>query len=100
MTPEEKRSKKAERDAEICTYYLSGAKLSRCASRFRLGRQRVLQILQKAGVWKPYVKSTRTAFLGVKIEGGIKEQLKQEADRQGISVSQLVSSKLQQDGER
>jgi hypothetical protein len=82
------------RNAAICAHYQAGHKLKDCASHFQLGRQRTLQILQRAGVWKPYIKSDRTKFLGVNISEGTKDALRQRADDRGVSVSQLVSDAL------
>ena len=67
MTPKEKQMQRLARDAAICVYHQDGHKLSECASKFRLDRQRVLQILKKAGIWRPYVKTNRTKFLGVSV---------------------------------
>lgn len=94
MTPEERRAQAAKRDAEICAYYQAGHKLAECATRFKLGRQRILQILKAAGVWQPYVKMKRTKFLGVSITDETKDALKQKAEERGVSVSRLTSDIL------
>lgn len=89
-----KRELKCQRDAAICAYYLEGRKLAECASKFQLGRQRVLQILKIAGVWKPYEKTNRTKFLGVTVTPETKAALEEKADDMGISVSKLASDAL------
>lgn len=94
MTSDEKATQMAERNAAICAYYLQGRKLSECASHFKLGRQRIQQVLQQAGVWKPYVKSDRTKFIGVTVSEPTKEALQTRAEAEGVSVSRLVSDKL------
>lgn len=94
MSEDEKKARMAQRDAAICAYYKEGHKLAECSSRFRLGKQRILQILQAAGVWKPYEKTKRTKFLGVNVTEETKEALKREADKKGVSVSKLASDKL------
>lgn len=94
MTPDERKAQMNERNAAICDYYQQGHKLAECASRFKLGRQRVLQILQAAGVWRPYVKSKRTEFLGVTVSEATKENLKTAADARGVSVSQFTADAL------
>lgn len=94
MTPEEKHEQMQQRNADICAYYEGGHKLIECASKFRLSRQRVIRILQTAGVWRPYVKSGRTQFLGVSIKKETKDALTSEAERQGVSVSKLTSDAL------
>lgn len=94
MTTAEKQANMATRNAEICAYYADGHKLSECASRFKLGRQRVLQILQAAGAWKPYVRTDRDQFLGVTVTKPTKDALFEEAERKGVSVSKLTSDIL------
>jgi hypothetical protein len=81
------------RDKIICDYYLAGNKLSVCASHFKLGRQRTLQILQEGGVWKPYKKKP-SAFLGVNIAADTKDAVVEEAKRLGISTSKLTDDIL------
>jgi hypothetical protein len=82
------------RNAEICAYYNEGHKLAECASRFKLGRQRILQILQASGAWRPYVKTDRVKFLGVTVSDETKAALKDLADEKGVSVSRLTSDIL------
>lgn len=91
MTPEEKVLQHDKRNEAICKFYLEGNKLAKVASRFKLSRQRVLYILQKAGVWKPYVKTDRNQFLGISVTKETKERLKQKAKDNDTSVSQLIS---------
>ena len=99
MTTEERQARSAQRNADICAYYQQGINASAttsaaakaCASRFGLGRQRILQILQTAGVWKPYVKTGRTKFLGVNISEQTRDALKEKASEAGVSVSRMVS---------
>lgn len=94
MTPEEKVTQMNERNAAICACYLAGNKPGVVASKFRLGRQRVLQILQAAGAWKPYEKGDRTWFLGVNISEETKAALERRATAEGKSVSRFVSDRL------
>lgn len=91
MTEDERKTRMTQRNTAICMYYTEGHKLSECASRFKLGRQRVLQILQNAGVWKPYVKGDRTKFLGISVSEEQKAALQREAVRRGISMSALTA---------
>lgn len=91
MTDEEKRARRAERDAAICAHYAAGNKAAQCASKFRISRQRVLQILRDGNVWKPYEKGDRTEFLGVSLSADDKLALSEEASRRGISMSSLTS---------
>jgi hypothetical protein len=95
MTNEEKRIQMEERNAALCAYYTEGHKLAECSSKFKLGRQRVQQILEKAGVWKPYEKSKRDNHLGVTVTTETKEKLKAKADAAGKSVSRFSSEILE-----
>lgn len=94
MTSEEKGVRMMARNEAICAYYGEGHKLRECASRFRLGRQQVMNILKKAGVWRPYVKGERTKFLGVSVSEQTKDALRAKAKVEGKSVSLLVSAAL------
>lgn len=96
MTPEEKRAQMTLRDASICAYYEQGHKVSECASHFKLARQRVIQILQRANVWRPYVKNNRNNFLGVSISDDVKTALQEEAKRQGVSMSALSAEAIEE----
>ncbi len=91
LTPTDRRR---ARDAAIVAYYVEGHKLAECASAFRIGRQRALQILKAAGAWKPYEKTRRTKFLGVSITEETKDALREKADARGVSVSRFASDAL------
>lgn len=86
--------KMKERNAAICAYYKADRSVAACAEKFGLGRQRVLQILQKAGVWKPIDKGARTKFLGVSVKDKTKEELGTLAKKKGVSVSRFASDVL------
>lgn len=94
MTDEEKQAQMDERNVAICLYYKEGHKLSECSSHFKLGKQRVLQILQQGGVWKPYQKAKRDKFLGVTVTDETKAALQAKAKEEGKSMSRFVSNKL------
>lgn len=94
MTDDEKRAQMTTRNQAICDFYKAGHKQKECASKFKLGRQRVLQILQAGGAWKPYEKGDRTKFLGVNVSEETKEALARKAEAQGVSVSRLASDAL------
>lgn len=83
-----------ERNAAICAYYEQGHKLSKCASKFEISRQQVMNILKQAGVWRPYVKGGRTKFLGVSVSEETKDALRKRAEEEGKSVSRLASDAL------
>jgi len=83
-----------ERNAAICAYYKADHSVAACADKFNLGRQRILQILQKAGVWKAVDKGERTKFLGVSVKDKTKEGLGTLAKKKGVSVSKFASDVL------
>lgn len=94
MTKDERMMSKDTRNAAICARYQAGAKLAEVAKHFQLGRQRVLQILKAADVWRPYEKGTRTKFLGVTVSEETKLGLLRLAEERGTSVSKLTSDAL------
>lgn len=94
MTPEDKKVQMDRRNTDICAYYEKRHTLAECASFAKLGRQRVAQILQAGGVWRPYVKTDRTKFLGVTVSEQTKDALTRKADKQGVSTSRLTSDIL------
>lgn len=94
MNAEEKSTQKTQRNADLCAYYNEGHNARQCASKFRIARQRVIQILQEAHVWKPYVKNNRTQFLGVSVSEETKDALRVKADAEGKSVSRFASDVL------
>lgn len=96
MTNEEKSAAMKTRNDEIVAYYQAGNKLKACASRFKLGRQRIYIILQAAGAWIPYVKGDRTKFIGVNVSQETKEAIASRAEKEGVSVSKFVSDRLDQ----
>lgn len=96
MTAEEKQAQMEARDAEIIAFYNAGNKISQCASRFKMSRQRIIQILQKAGVWKPYTKNNSENFLGVLLSDETKAALKALAKERGVSMSSLSSEAIEE----
>ncbi len=95
MTDDEKRKQMDARNQAIVAYYNEGNNPRKCASKFGVGRQRVLQILQKLGAWKPYVKSDRTKHVGVVVSEETKGRLHEKADEKGMSVSQFAADALE-----
>ncbi len=95
MTPEERQRQMTERNAAICAYYIEGHTLRECASHFRLGRQRTQQVLEAGGVWKPYIKSDRSKFLGVTVTEETKAALRERAENEGISMSRFASDLIE-----
>lgn len=91
LTPEEI----IQRNKDICASYAAGWRVSQVARQFKLDRQRVRQILQEAGVWRPYQKTERVHHLGVMVTADTREALKEKAEAEGMSVSQLASTALE-----
>lgn len=81
------------RDAGICVLAEQGYTLQQIAGGVGLSRQRVQQILVKRGV-KIKRESVRSEFLGVNVTDSVKTALKQEAEKQGKSISSLASDTL------
>lgn len=85
----------ADRDKALCAYYELTGSTKATAERFCLGRQRILQILKKASVYKPLKKTDRTLFLGIHVNKQTKEGLTALAARQFTSVSELAADVLE-----
>lgn len=86
------------RNFEMCRQYMDGTTLDDCAVRFGVSRERVRQILRKAGVFKRdrfVEKSQRDHYIGINVSEASKEGLKDLAERQGVSVSRLASDTLE-----
>jgi len=93
MTVEERQQRMAERNQAICAYYLEGHTLAECGKQFGLKRQRIKQIVQAAKIWRERTPSTndRDKFLGINISEEDKATIKEEASRQGISMSAMTA---------
>lgn len=92
-------SKHAARNAEICRLYVSGIATPELGRQFKLTRQRIKQILKLAGLHRTdraYVASNRDAFLGVDVTPTVKDALRAEAARRGVSMSELSSETLKE----
>jgi hypothetical protein len=88
-------NEKTARNKAICDYYLAGHKITECAEQFGLDRQRVHQILKKAGVWQAYQpEKSRRVFLGVNVTEDTRAKLPALARKHGRSVSRFVSDIL------
>ncbi len=83
-----------ERNAAICKRYEAGDKVSKIVKDFKLGRQRVYQVVKDAKVRRPTVQGSRTKHLGVTVKDATKIGLQRVADGKGVSVSQLTSDVL------
>lgn len=94
-----------ERNKDICEAHVNGLTIAECSVKFGLTRERVRQILRKAGMLndsrsKPpamglnqgVVESgARDEFLGVLMSDAEKAGLREEAMRRGLSMSRLSS---------
>jgi len=93
------RSRNPVRDAEICRLYADeNWTLEACGEKFGLSRQRIKQIIKAHDVWRrpvPRVASERnTEFLGVFMTEEDKAALRSEAERSGVSLSDLARKRL------
>ena len=85
-----------KRNTLICTDHAAGMPLSLLCRKYNLGSQRIKQILQRGGVWRPREKTDRTEFLGIATDARTKRNLKANADALGISVSDYATRKLKE----
>jgi hypothetical protein len=89
------RKDKIERNAELVQRYASGEAAEALCAAFKISRARLYQILKEAGVPKErYGNNIRDEFLGVNLAGDVKDALRAEAARRGISMSMLSSELL------
>lgn len=89
------REKTIERNSELLRRYAAGDALETLCQDFHLTRGRIYQILKEAGVPKErYGDSGRGQFLGVNLSEPVKDALRVEAARRGISMSALSSDLL------
>lgn len=82
-----------DRNRNICEAYLLGSTTKQMVDRFKVKRQRILQILKAGGVWQKK-KSDRTEFLGIRVKAQTKEGLEAIRDEKGGSVAQHAAEML------
>lgn len=92
---------KLERNKELVQRYLAGEPISVLRADYRLTRGRIFQILKQSGVAptrQPRQSSAvnRDQFLGVNLSESVKDALRAEAERRGISMSALSSEMLKE----
>ena len=86
-----------ERDALIVKRYQEDVPMAALAEEFQISKGRIYQILKKAGVPRRAVRtSERDLFLGINISEDVKNALKAEAARQGVSMSSLSAKSLRE----
>jgi hypothetical protein len=85
---------KSERDAELIRRYLGGETVDSLRADFKLTHERIYQILRKAGIPRARRSEGRNQFLGVNLTEPIKDALRAEAERRGLSISALSSDML------
>lgn len=102
MTTKQREAMHARNEA-ICAFYQNvdpktgesnPRPMADVGRKFGLKRQRVQQILKKAGIWRPHERSGRTKFVGVVVREETKEALERLAEEKGTSVSKLTSDAL------
>ncbi len=91
---------KEERDKEICRLYsVENLTHEDIGDRYNLKRQRIQQILKQNGLDRTArtpIRSERDAYVGLNVTEEVKEALKAEAIKRGISVSQIGSQTLKE----
>lgn len=91
---------KTDRNTSICHLYKEGGlTLGQLGQRFHLSRERIRQIVKRAGL----TKDDRTAavsiadeFLGVNIPKDVKLALRKEAHKRGLSMSSVTAKTLRE----
>lgn len=81
------------RDAQICRLYLEGLTSTEIGDHFQLSRERIRQVLEKGGVTRVYRRSVQTdrhAFVGVDVPKRVKDAMREEAAKRGVTLSQLA----------
>lgn len=85
---------KTERDDKIVAQYVEGMQVQNIASRHGLSRIRIHQILRKRAV--PRRIAAPDEFLGINLTEPIKDALRVEANKRGITMTRLSASALKQ----
>jgi len=88
-----------ERNESICHLYKEGGlTLGQLGQRFHLSRERIRQIVKRAGLTKEdrtsAVITSTDEFLGVNIPKEIKLALRKEAQKRGVSMSSVTTKTL------
>lgn len=86
-----------ERNEEICRLYVSGLSIYDLRDQFKVSHETIRQILRRAGVFKKdrHVEaSERDVFLGVNVTDAVKTALREEAEKNGMSMSELSSDAI------
>ena len=88
---------KPERDADLIRRYLGGEPIENLCSEYFLTRSRIYQILKNAGVpKKTRYGNKRDQVIGVNLTEEVKDVLRAEAARRGLTVSTLSSDLLRE----
>lgn len=86
-------SNNQERDELICSLYKEGHTQADLATRFEVTEAWIGQILKKSGLTREDRPTPlkRTKFTGIHLSESVKEALRAEAKREGISMSAFIS---------
>ena len=89
-----------DRDAEICRRYKAGETYQSLHKAFHLSLERIRQILRQHGVSKDdrdkKRKRSRPRYLGITISVEDKAALKAEAEKKGVSMSELSADMIRE----
>ena len=87
-----------ERDAEIVRQFTAGQSLRMIAQTFHISHERVRKILQARGILtkrgQALAPESRDEFLGVNLSKIDKFDLREEAERRGVSMSALSADAI------
>jgi hypothetical protein len=83
-----------ERNGQICALYKEGLTQVELGKRFGLSAFWIAYILKKAGITRDDrpVPPRRPKFTGIHLSEGVKEAMRQEAQRDGVSMSAFISA--------
>lgn len=84
---------KTNRNQEVVRLYESGQSVADLSRHFKVTKQRIRSLLQRAGVART-PRQKRDQFVGLFVAEPIKQALRDEAKRRGLSISQLSSDTL------
>lgn len=87
---------KMERDDTIVAQYVEGMQVQNIASRHGLSRIRIHQILRKRDVPRRIAAPSLEEFLGINLTEPIKDALRVEAHKRGITMTRLSAGALKQ----
>jgi len=93
---------KQRRNAAICEAYVNGVSVHALSEEYGISTQRIRQILRRNGVTKrdqfqaPRRHHLGMSQVGITVTDSVKEKLKQEAQRRGMTMSSFGAELLKE----